>query len=328
MKKYSKLILTGIIIVALVVVIWGVQLSWQIKVLNQRLSEADHKVSQYELYNEQLTEELEAYSLMEEAFEESESQLEDMTDLYQATLEEKEALEDSIQESSLGEIGRYFFADFPDYDYGLIAEDLRQHPELIGMHAVLGGVMQFGEIRLISDRLVYASFSDGHILGEGIYSYRIGSNGAWQWQRIIEYPDTWNPNLRAYIGQGRVPSLGDYNDDLVSTSTTLKQLLSHYSETVDGAYAENYASSLYHFYKVMPIENYLVTLSEAGPLTQEGAISLLSYEVISMGDMDGIGVDYLAAILDEMGTKGALDQTFVDNFLEILETTKASVNGN
>lgn len=57
-----------------------------------------------------------------------------------------------------------------------IKESLRKNPELIPLKAVLGGTMTFGNIQVLGRKWVIAEYEDGHILGRGIFKYRLNDN--------------------------------------------------------------------------------------------------------------------------------------------------------
>lgn len=54
-----------------------------------------------------------------------------------------------------------------------ITEALRDNPSVIPMDGVLGGTMFFTEIELLGSKWIIASYEDGHIMGRGIFSYKI-----------------------------------------------------------------------------------------------------------------------------------------------------------
>ena len=71
---------------------------------------------------------------------------------------------------------------------GDLISDLQRHPEVIPYRGTLGGRMAFNDpnrIRVLSGRWVYAPFEDGHIAGEAILEYRVGSRGSISW-RVLE----------------------------------------------------------------------------------------------------------------------------------------------
>ncbi len=72
-----------------------------------------------------------------------------------------------------------------------IVADLKLHSELIPYKGVLGGTMGFygdNDIYVLSNRWVFASFSDGHISGCMLLRYDI-NNGSISWQVINSYLD-------------------------------------------------------------------------------------------------------------------------------------------
>lgn len=72
-----------------------------------------------------------------------------------------------------------------------IRDDLVAHPELIPHEGVLGGQMHFPRdaITLLSRKLVYAEFSDGHIGGSCLLEYKVNPGGEIAWEVIRTYMD-------------------------------------------------------------------------------------------------------------------------------------------
>ena len=65
-----------------------------------------------------------------------------------------------------------------------IMEDLMNRPELISEEAVLGGTMQFERVYLLDTQWAIAFFSDGHILGYGLYEYLIDDDQTISWRLL------------------------------------------------------------------------------------------------------------------------------------------------
>lgn len=58
-----------------------------------------------------------------------------------------------------------------------IDSSLRAETELITLDAVLGGKMQFEQVKILGDKWIWATYSDGHIMGEAIYSFDVNNYG-------------------------------------------------------------------------------------------------------------------------------------------------------
>ncbi len=69
-------------------------------------------------------------------------------------------------------------------DPTLITNDLMNKPELIAHDGVLGGTMKFSQVYLITDQWAFARFDDGHILGSGLYQYKISNDHSITWKLI------------------------------------------------------------------------------------------------------------------------------------------------
>jgi predicted xylose isomerase-like sugar epimerase len=68
-----------------------------------------------------------------------------------------------------------------------IVSSLRSHPEAIPHAGVLGGQMGFysdTSIHVLNARTVFASFTDGHIEGSGVFEYTIEPDTTITWKVI------------------------------------------------------------------------------------------------------------------------------------------------
>lgn len=75
------------------------------------------------------------------------------------------------------------FRDIEDPE-AFIAEDLGQRPELIPLDAVLGGIMAFRKIQVLSDKWVMTTYDDGHIQGHAIFQYQLTPEKNLEYQLI------------------------------------------------------------------------------------------------------------------------------------------------
>jgi hypothetical protein len=57
-----------------------------------------------------------------------------------------------------------------------IKNSLREKPELIPLKPTLGGKMEFGNFKILSDEWIIADYNDGHVEGKTIYSYKLDKN--------------------------------------------------------------------------------------------------------------------------------------------------------
>ena len=58
-----------------------------------------------------------------------------------------------------------------------IIYDLRDQPEMINLDPVLGGTMEFREIKVLTREWILAKYDDGHIQGRAIYLYKLQPDG-------------------------------------------------------------------------------------------------------------------------------------------------------
>lgn len=54
-----------------------------------------------------------------------------------------------------------------------ITEALENNPKVIPTDGVLGGTMFFTDIEILGSKWIVASYEDGHIMGRGIFTYKI-----------------------------------------------------------------------------------------------------------------------------------------------------------
>jgi hypothetical protein len=57
-----------------------------------------------------------------------------------------------------------------------IENSLREKPELIPLEPTLGGKMTFDNIQILGEKWIIANYSDGHVQGRTIYSYKLNKN--------------------------------------------------------------------------------------------------------------------------------------------------------
>ncbi len=69
-----------------------------------------------------------------------------------------------------------------------VENSLKEHPEVIGQDAVLGGRMGFNRVMMLTPNWVFGQFEDGHVLGWGIYEYQ-HSKGVFTWREIASILD-------------------------------------------------------------------------------------------------------------------------------------------
>ena len=62
---------------------------------------------------------------------------------------------------------------------------MRKHPELIPLDPVLGGEMQFRQVKVLTEDWVLASYDDGHIQGKSIFQYKLQPDGTLQFEEIV-----------------------------------------------------------------------------------------------------------------------------------------------
>lgn len=69
-----------------------------------------------------------------------------------------------------------YFDSIPDPE-AFILEKLQNSPDLIPKEGVLGGTMHFTDVNFINEDLLLAEYEDGHVMGKGIFRYRLNKRG-------------------------------------------------------------------------------------------------------------------------------------------------------
>ncbi|MBF4516749.1 hypothetical protein IRZ71_10355 [Flavobacterium sp. ANB] len=65
-----------------------------------------------------------------------------------------------------------------------IENSLRKNPELIPLEPILGGKMFFENIQILGNKWLIADYSDGHISGRTIYSYKFNKNNTVEFKSL------------------------------------------------------------------------------------------------------------------------------------------------
>lgn len=59
-----------------------------------------------------------------------------------------------------------------------VKQALREKPELIPAKAVLGGTMDYREIKILTDDWLMATYDDGHVQGKTIFQFELQEDGS------------------------------------------------------------------------------------------------------------------------------------------------------
>ena len=80
--------------------------------------------------------------------------------------------------------GEKFFERGIENPEEFVEKALREKNDLIPLKPVLGGTMHFDNIQLLSSEWLIADYSDGHIQGRAIYSYRFNRHNVLTFKKI------------------------------------------------------------------------------------------------------------------------------------------------
>ena len=65
-----------------------------------------------------------------------------------------------------------------------ITDALKKKPELIPLKPVVGGTMEFRNVKVLTEDWVLGVYDDGHIEGKSIYKYQLQPNGTLEFTHI------------------------------------------------------------------------------------------------------------------------------------------------
>lgn len=72
----------------------------------------------------------------------------------------------------------------PDMEKEEIVNAFNKRTDLIPLEPVLGGTMRYGNIEIIDDGLIVASYNDGHVEGSSLFKYTAGDSGVLEFKHI------------------------------------------------------------------------------------------------------------------------------------------------
>ena len=108
------------------------------------------------------------------------------------TLEVQEHLNDSLgqiieQEDLQEDFTIYFGRAFDSIENPeeFIVNSLKQHPDLIPLDPVLGGTMEFRQIKVLTNDWVLGIYDDGHVQGKSIFSYNLTADGQLNFEHLL-----------------------------------------------------------------------------------------------------------------------------------------------
>ena len=189
-KKYIIGLLAGLImLLGIIMIINTTNKSSEIKELRDQISALENMIgtleedsnNRLEIADEKIKEQ---ETLIENLRESVTNKDQDIVDL---SIEQKKLMDEIALLEGPDSFSEYLLSETGIDDYTIIEEDLyARGADVIEHDGVLGGTMYFTEVRVLSDRWVYASFEDGHIMGRGLYEYVVNDDGSFRWNVIVE----------------------------------------------------------------------------------------------------------------------------------------------
>ena len=189
-KKYIIGLLAGLImLLGIIMIINTTNKSSEIKELRDQISALENMIgtleddsnNRLEIADEKIREQ---ETLIENLRESVTNKDQDIVDL---SIEQKKLMDEIALLEGPDSFSEYLLSETGIDDYTIIEEDLyARGADVIEHDGVLGGTMYFTEVRVLSDRWVYASFEDGHIMGRGLYEYVVNDDGSFRWNVIVE----------------------------------------------------------------------------------------------------------------------------------------------
>lgn len=190
-------------------------------------------------------------------------------------------------------------------DLSLITKALISRPEVIETPGVLGGTMFFTKAYLLTDRLILASFEDGHIAGTGIYEYWVVDDQL-VFRSVEEFVD----------GESRSSEHWDAWETSLYEATDLEEVLLLYRDDLDGAYYDGYGSRLLEHYLLMAPDTFLQTVVATNPGNRTGIIVSLIGQTALYGDHYGLT---LADMKEDLEAVSGRDFVDLDQWIEMIE---------
>ena len=106
-------------------------------------------------------------------------------------LDQQRRMSDSLntllkQDSTASDLSVFFGKGFENIQNPeeYIATELEKLPEKIPLDAVLGGKMEFRQVKVLTDDWVLAFYDDGHVQGKSIYRYEIQPDGDLKFREV------------------------------------------------------------------------------------------------------------------------------------------------
>ena len=189
-KKYIIGLLAGLIMLfGIIMIINTTNKSSEIKELRDQISALENMIgtleddsnNRLEIADEKIREQETLIENLRESVTNKDQDIEDLS------IEQKKLMDEIALLEGPDSFSEYLLSETGIDDYTIIEEDLyARGADVIEHDGVLGGTMYFTEVRVLSDRWVYASFEDGHIMGRGLYEYVVNDDGSFRWNVIVE----------------------------------------------------------------------------------------------------------------------------------------------
>lgn len=119
-------------------------------------------------------------------------EIQDKADSLSRELKRQQKLSDSLQavlekESEVDDFRIFYGKGYENIEAPeeYIKNELQKHKEKIPLDPVLGGTMEFREIRIISEDWLLAIYDDGHVQGKTIFKYELLSDGEMKFSPIV-----------------------------------------------------------------------------------------------------------------------------------------------
>jgi cell division protein FtsL len=192
------LVLLLILSMVLIFILKYLDLNKEVSNLNEDISQNESEIERQELLLQERLNSINDYI----------SKVEDYEDEINGYINKENDYKDHInkllESSKLLEGSEHYFRhlDLFGITSEMILQDLSSHPELIPFEGVLGGTMRWvvSESYLLTDRYVFALFSDGHYTGNALLSFDI-INDKIKW--TLHDADVMNDDLTGRISLGK-----------------------------------------------------------------------------------------------------------------------------
>lgn len=122
--------------------------------------------------------------------EEMNMRLDSLSTALKEQQQKADSLQQLMQKGALADEYTVMFGrkyDSIDNPREFIKNALREQPELIPLDPVLGGTMDYRNIKILTEDWVIATYDDGHVQGKTIFRYNLRQDGRMEFTPVVSH---------------------------------------------------------------------------------------------------------------------------------------------